>query len=108
MKAVVNGGLNLSVLDGWWAEAYDGTNGWALPGDVQFDRATQDKRDVGTLDRLLAEQVVPTFYDRDPDGLPRSWLARIRASMRTLPSAFCAPMLDDYIERIYVPTRAHT
>ena len=75
---------------------------------VQFDRATQDKRDVGTLDRFLAEQVVPTFYDRDPDGLPRSCLARIRASMRTLPSAFCAPMLDDYIERIYVPTRAHT
>ena len=109
MKAVVNGGLNLSVLDGWWAEAYDGTNGWALPGEVQFDRATQDKRDAGTLYRLLAEQVVPTFYDRDPDGLPRSWLARIRASMRTLPSAFCAArMLDDYIERIYVPTRAHT
>jgi starch phosphorylase len=88
MKAVVNGGLNLSVLDGWWAEAYDGTNGWALPSDVQFDRATQDKRDAGTLYRLLAEQVVPTFYDRDPDGLPRSWLARIRASMRRLPSSF--------------------
>ena len=51
MKAVINGGLNLSVLDGWWAEAYDGTNGWALPGDVQPDPWTQDARDAGTLYR---------------------------------------------------------
>ena len=104
MKAVINGGLNLSVLDGWWAEAYDGTNGWALPGEVQPDHATQDARDAATLYRLLEQEVVPAFYDRDAEGLPRSWLARIRASMRTLAPAFCAGrMLDDYVERIYAP-----
>jgi hypothetical protein len=75
MKSMINGGLNLSVLDGWWAEAYDGTNGWALPGEVQPDAGTQDARDAGTLYRLLEQEVVPTFYDRDAGGLPRAWLA---------------------------------
>ena len=105
MKAVINGGLNLSVLDGWWAEAYDGTNGWALPGDVQPDHWTQDARDAGTLYRLLEQEVAPTFYDRDAEGLPRAWLARVRASLRTLAPAFSAGrMLQDYVERIYAPT----
>ena len=105
MKAVINGGLNLSVLDGWWAEAYDGTNGWALSGEVDPDPAAQDARDAAALYDLLEQEVLPAFYDRDADGLPRSWLARIRASMRTLAPAFCAGrMLDDYLERIYAPT----
>ncbi len=109
MKAVINGGLNLSVLDGWWAEAYDGTNGWALPGDVQPDSATQDVRDAGSLYRLLEQEVVPAFYDRDAEGLPRAWLARVRASLRTLAPAFSAGrMLQDYVERIYAPTRRLT
>jgi starch phosphorylase len=104
MKSMINGGLNLSVLDGWWAEAYDGTNGWALPGEVQPDAGTQDARDAGTLYRLLEQEVVPTFYDRDAGGLPRAWLARIRASLRTLAPAFTAGrMLEDYAERIYAP-----
>jgi starch phosphorylase len=104
MKSVINGGLNLSVLDGWWAEAYDGTNGWALPGEVQPDAGTQDARDAGTLYRLLEQEVVPTFYDRDADGLPRAWLTRVRASLRTLAPAFTAGrMLEDYVERIYAP-----
>ena len=106
MKAVINGGLNLSVLDGWWAEAYDGTNGWALSGEVDPDHGAQDARDAAALYDLLEQEVVPAFYDRDADGLPRSWLARIRASMRTLAPAFCAGrMLDDYLERVYAPTR---
>jgi starch phosphorylase len=105
MKAVINGGLNLSTLDGWWAEAYDGTNGWALPGEVHPDAVAQDERDAAALFDLLEQQVLPAFYGRDADGLPRSWLARIRASMRTLAPAFCAGrMLGDYIERIYAPT----
>jgi glycogen phosphorylase len=109
MKAVINGGLNLSVLDGWWAEAYDGTNGWALPGEVQPDAGTQDARDAATLYRLLQDEVVPTFYDRDAEGLPRAWLARIRASLRTLAPAFGAGrMLDDYLERIYAPKKPVT
>jgi glycogen phosphorylase len=104
MKSVINGGLQLSVLDGWWAEAYDGTNGWALPGDVQPDAGTQDARDAAALYRLLEQEVVPDFYERDADGLPSAWLARIRASMRTLAPAFTAGrMLSDYVERIYVP-----
>ena len=106
MKAVINGVLNLSVLDGWWAEAYDGTNGWALDGEVHPDPRAQDERDAAALYGLLEQEVLPAFYDRDADGLPRSWLARIRASMRTLAPAFCAGrMLDDYLDRIYAPTR---
>ena len=109
MKAVINGGLHLSVLDGWWAEAYDGTNGWALPGDVDPDPSAQDARDADALFDLFEQEVAPAFYDRDPDGIPRSWLARIRASMRTLAPAFCAGrMLDDYTERIYAPARSLT
>ncbi len=105
MKAVINGGLNLSTLDGWWAEAYDQTNGWALSGEVDPDSSAQDARDAAALFDLLEQEVLPAFYDRDPDGLPRSWLDRIRASMRTLAPAFCAGrMLDDYLERIYAPT----
>jgi glycogen phosphorylase len=106
MKVVVNGGLNLSVLDDWWAEAYDATNGWALSGEVQADHAAQDARDAAALYDLLEQEVVPAFYDRDTDGLPRSWLARIRASMRTLAPGFCAGrMLEDYLKQIYAPAR---
>jgi glycogen phosphorylase len=105
MKAVINGGLNLSVLDGWWAEAYDGTNGWALSGEIDPDPEAQDARDASALYDLFEQDVAPAFYDRHPDGLPRAWLARIRASIRTLAAAFCTGrMLDDYLERIYAPT----
>jgi glycogen phosphorylase len=106
MKAVINGGLNLSTLDGWWAEAYDGTNGWALPGEVDPDDAAQDARDAATIFRMLEQEVLPAFYERDQDGLPRAWLARIRVSMRTLAPAYCAGgMLEDYLQRIYAPTQ---
>ena len=105
MKAMINGGLQLSVLDGWWDEAYDGANGWALSGDVHHDRATQDARDAGALYRLIEQEVLPAFYGRNRDGLPITWIARIRASIQTLAPAFGAGrMLDDYIKRIYVPT----
>jgi glycogen phosphorylase len=105
MKAVINGGLHLSVLDGWWAEAYDGTNGWALPGEVDPDPARQDDRDAATLYDLFEQEIAPAFYDRDPAGLPRAWLARIRASMLTLAPAFCTGrMLEDYLQRVYSPT----
>jgi starch phosphorylase len=102
MKAAINGGLQLSVLDGWWAEAYDGENGWALPGDVDADHRAQDERDAATFHRLLAHEVVPTFFDRDEAGRPVAWLKRIRASLRTLGPAFCATrMLRDYLEGPY-------
>ena len=104
MKSVINGGLQLSVLDGWWAEAYDGANGWALSGDIDPDSSAQDARDATALYDLFEREVAPTFYDRDTDGIPRSWLARVRASMRTLAPGFCTGrMLDDYTKRIYMP-----
>jgi starch phosphorylase len=102
MKSAVNGGLQLSVLDGWWAEAYDGTNGWALSGEVDDDHEAQDARDADELLRLLHDEVVPEFYDRDADGIPRAWLARTKASLRTNGPAFSASrMLRDYVERMY-------
>ena len=63
----------LSVLDGWWAEAYDGTNGWAFPGEVHPDPAAQDARDAATMYDLFEQEIAPAFYDRDSNGLPRSW-----------------------------------
>jgi starch phosphorylase len=102
MKSAANGGLQLSVLDGWWAEGYDGTNGWALSGEVDNDHAAQDARDADELLRLLHDEVVPAFYDRDADGLPRAWLARMKASLRTNGPEFSASrMVRDYVQRIY-------
>ena len=103
MKAAVNGGMHLSVLDGWWAEAYDGSNGWALEGAVDPDPAAQDARDGAQLRVLLTGEVVPLFYERDEDGLPARWLERVRHSLRTLGPAFSAQrMLRDYVELEYV------
>ncbi len=102
MKSVANGGLQLSVLDGWWAEGYDGANGWALPGDVDTDHGAQDARDSAEQYRLLEQEIIPAFYARDACGLPREWLSRIRGSMRSLVPVFCSGrMLDDYTERVY-------
>ena len=106
MKAAVNGGLQLSVLDGWWAEGYDGANGWALSGDVDPDEVAQDTDHAAELYRLLESEVVPEFYERDEAGIPQAWTARIKRSMRTLIPRFSATrMLSDYEERVY---RAHT
>ncbi len=97
MKAAINGALQLSVLDGWWAEAYAPEIGWALPGEVDDDPEAQDERDAATYHRLLTDEVVPTFYERRAE-----WLARIRASLRTLGPRFCAArMLNDYVEGPY-------
>ena len=105
MKNAVNGGLQFSVLDGWWAEGYDGANGWALSGEVDADEAAQDARHAGELYRLLESEVVPEFYDCDDAGIPQAWTARIKRSMRTLIPAFSATrMLADYEERVYGPT----
>jgi starch phosphorylase len=102
MKSAFNGGLQLSVLDGWWAEAYDGQNGWALPGEVLDDPLGQDERDARLLHAVLDSEVVPSFYDRDARGLPVAWLARIRASLRSLGPRFCATrMLGEYVARYY-------
>jgi starch phosphorylase len=102
MKSVFNGGLQLSVLDGWWAEAYDGHNGWAISGDVDPDHHAQDDRDAIALHGLLDGQVLPGFYDRDESGIPARWVQMMRASLRTLGPRFCATrMLMEYLEGPY-------
>jgi starch phosphorylase len=102
MKSVINGGLQLSVLDGWWAEGYDGDNGWAIPGEVDDDHEAQDDRDVAELHRLLDEEVLPMFYERDAQGLPAAWIARVRASLKTLGPRFSATrMLSEYLSGPY-------
>ncbi len=102
MKSVINGGLQLSVLDGWWAEGYDGSNGWAIAGEVDDDHRAQDKRDVRKLHRLFDKEVVPAFYERDDQGLPEAWLTLVRASLKTLGPRFSATrMLSEYISGPY-------
>jgi starch phosphorylase len=102
MKSALNGGLQLSVLDGWWPEAYDGTNGWAISGEVDADAAAQDARHAGELYRLLEEEIVPAFYQRDDAGVPVEWVRRIKASLRTVGPRFCAArMLEDYLTGPY-------
>jgi starch phosphorylase len=102
MKATLNGGLHLSVLDGWWAEAYDGTNGWAIDGHVDPDDAAKDQRDATQLFDLLEQEVIPTFWRRDDAGLPTEWLRLVRASLRTNGPRFSATrMVQEYATRIY-------
>jgi glycogen phosphorylase len=102
MKSVVNGGLQLSVLDGWWAEACDDTNGWGLSGEVDDDHAAQDARDAEALHELLENEVLPAFYDRDSGGLPTRWLTLMRASLTGLAPRFSASrMLGEYVAGPY-------
>jgi starch phosphorylase len=102
MKVAANGGLQLSVLDGWWAEGYDATNGWALDGSIDDDHAAQDARHAGELYRLLEDEIVPEFYERNEAGLPAAWIERVRRSMKTLIPAFSATrMLSEYEHQIY-------
>ncbi|MDH2902786.1 MAG: alpha-glucan family phosphorylase [Actinomycetota bacterium] len=104
MKAAMNGGLNLSVLDGWWSEGYNGQNGWAIDGTTLDDPQAQDERDANALYDLLENEVKPMFFSRDSNGIPVVWLSRIRASLRSLaPMYSSARMLEDYTNRIYRP-----
>ena len=102
MKVTLNGGLNVSVLDGWWAEAHDGENGWAI-ATPDADPQTQDDHDAAALFDLLEREVIPLFYERGDDGVPRRWVSRIKVAMRTLIPRFTAErMLRDYVEDMYV------
>ncbi|HSB25361.1 MAG TPA: alpha-glucan family phosphorylase [Burkholderiaceae bacterium] len=104
MKSVLGGGLQLSVLDGWWAEAYDGSNGWAIDGSVDADHSAQDWRDANALFGLIEQQVVPMFHERDADGIPQRWVAMMRRSLITHGPRFSATrMLREYADRVYAP-----
>jgi starch phosphorylase len=105
MKTLVNGGLNLSELDGWWAEAYRSEVGWAVgdgrehPGDPGLDA-----REAEQLYDLLEDEVVPSFYNRNGNGIPEAWVARMRASMAELTPQFSSNrMVREYVERLYLP-----
>ena len=101
-KVAVNGGLNFSVLDGWWIEGYDGDNGFAI-GDVsQLPDTEMDRRDAESMYRVLSEEVIPRFYERDADGLPRRWIGMMKRSIEMLMPRFSSDrMVAEYCERIY-------
>jgi len=104
MKVLVNGGLNLSELDGWWVEAYASGNGWALTNGQDLSESERDAAEARTLYHLLESEVVPLFYDRDARGLAREWIDRIRSSMADLTPRFSSNrMLREYVETAYVP-----
>ncbi|HSW39474.1 MAG TPA: alpha-glucan family phosphorylase [Acidobacteriota bacterium] len=103
-KIVCNGGLNLSIMDGWWREGYDGTNGFAIGEDLQPSSvAEQDRLDNENLCRVLSEEVIPSFYERDKRGIPRRWIATIRRSMATLlPKYTTWRMVQEYVRDYYI------
>jgi starch phosphorylase len=109
-KVVLNGGLNLSVLDGWWAEAYDGLNGFAIgTGRTHSNMSVHDTRDGEDLYRVLREEVIPLYYQRDRDGLPRGWIKRMKRTIRTLGWRFNADrMVMDYTLKCYIPAAGGT
>jgi starch phosphorylase len=109
-KVVLNGALNLSVLDGWWAEAYDGLNGFAIGmGEVHSATEVHDARDGDALIATLRDHVVPIYYDRNRDGLPRGWIARMKRAIRTLGGRFSADrMMMDYVLNCYIPAAGGT
>jgi starch phosphorylase len=108
MKVLCNGGLNLSVLDGWWEEGYDREVGWAIgQGEVYPDNAYQDSVESSALYSLLENDVVPLFYDRDAADIPRGWLGKVKASMKKLTPVFNTNrMVAEYAERFYLAASA--
>ncbi|MCU1424622.1 MAG: glycosyltransferase family 1 protein [Microbacteriaceae bacterium] len=105
MKAALNGSLNLSILDGWWAEFYDEENGWAIPSaDSAGDGAERDKLEADSMYDLIEHQIAPRFYDRGADGVPTRWVKSIRHTLSTLTPALSADrMVREYVMRLYIP-----
>jgi starch phosphorylase len=107
MKVLANGGLNLSELDGWWAEAYTPEVGWALGDGKEHSEPEWDTVEAEQLYSILENEVVPMFYDRDAAGIPRAWVARMRASMSHLAPQFSTNrMVREYVEKLYLPAAA--
>jgi starch phosphorylase len=107
MKAMANGALNLSILDGWWAEAYQIDVGWAIGnGEAYEDQVYQDQVEADALYQILENDAIPLFYDRGPDGLPRGWIARMKSAMRSLCPVFNTNrMVHEYTEKTYLPAQ---
>ncbi len=105
MKASINGVPHMSIGDGWWAEGYNGKNGWTIDGgNTSGDEGAVDAADADALYRLLEDQVVPAFYDRGPDQVPHRWLQIVKEAIRTVAPQFSARrMVKEYVERMYLP-----
>jgi starch phosphorylase len=104
MKAAINGVPNLSVLDGWWAEGYNGFNGWAIEHVEHQDTEIQDAVSAESLYQLLEEEVAPLYYKRDADNIPRDWIRVVKEAIRTSAPTFCMRrMVKNYTEKLYVP-----
>ena len=105
MKAAINGVPHLSVADGWWAEGFNGTNGWVIDGGVSGDDfEAVDSADANALYRLLEEEIVPAFYERDGTNVPRRWLATVKEAIRSVAPRFCARrMVKEYVTNMYAP-----
>ena len=105
MKAALNGAPHLSIADGWWAEGFNGTNGWVIDGGLAGDQYDAvDAADANALYRLLEEEVVPAFYDRDQSAIPRRWLLIVKEAIRSVAPRFSARrMVKEYGERMYAP-----
>ncbi|HEX2313972.1 MAG TPA: alpha-glucan family phosphorylase [Thermomonospora sp.] len=108
MKAALNGGLNLSIRDGWWDEWFDGQNGWAIPSaDGLSDPDRRDTLEAAALYELIEDHVAVSFYDRDGSGLPRRWLEMVKHTLATLgPKVLATRMLRDYVRDLYAPAGA--
>jgi starch phosphorylase len=104
-KASLNGVPNLSVLDGWWQEGYDGANGWPIPTSLELtDWHAQDAHDADQLYTILEQDVVPLYYMRDRDGIPRGWIQIVKDAIRTIAPRFCTRrMVKEYMELLYAP-----
>jgi starch phosphorylase len=105
MKAALNGGLNLSILDGWWDEWYDGNNGWAIPSaDGIDDPDRRDDIEATALYDLIENEVAPRFYDNDDEGVPYRWIEMVRHTLKSLgPKVLADRMVRDYVEKLYTP-----
>jgi starch phosphorylase len=105
MKSALNGGLNLSIRDGWWDEWYDGENGWEIPtADGLADESRRDDLEANALYNLLQQSVTPKFYERDDNGIPPRWVEMVRHTLQTLgPKVLASRMVRDYTEKYYAP-----
>ena len=105
MKSALNGGLNLSIRDGWWDEWYDGENGWEIPtADGLLDEGRRDDLEAAALYDLLEKSVAPKFYDRDEQGVPTRWVEMVRHTLQELgPKVLASRMVRDYTEKYYAP-----
>ncbi len=107
MKAAMNGAMNFSVLDGWWREAYNGHNGWAIGDDVAPDTESQDESDIASLYATLENEIIPLYYDRDGNNIPAKWIKMMKNNLRTITPQFSMRrMVKEYVEELYIPAKA--